>query len=622
MRSLGLSLLAIGLASCAAPPTSGPAAAGPGGQMGRSAAPSGVARVAAPRGEPRDAFVLLSGGGTPMTNNYSQYLQAKAMTAFFARGFPADATWIFFGIGNREGESPRLADARRQLKKGNLLLESWVPGVLPGNRPATRESFLGALRNEILPRVRDGGTLYLFVGDHGERSTTEPRESVITLWEFKQRTAAEGGWAPDPKEQVGVTELRKILAEGLGEGRVVFCMSQCYSGGFHFLGVPNRVQAPATWLDPRARDVPAPVRGAIRAAGFTATDGDSMAAGCVPDPDPDRWAGYERYVPENLTGLDMFTLAPTARLAASFADAHEAAVLVDETIDKPRASSEQYLERWAIEIERMAKLPRLPKTTAAAVTRYAATVDTGTVVSMDPDLAKQAQQFGRFVSRMTEQHEPSRVLLTRGTRKQLEAAIATSPAHTHRAPSGEAKKAWTETLRPAWQRAVLAGEVTFLSGHALAFEKHLLTREDRGRDFMLASSYRRALMFEMYWQSSYAFPARLDQAKADAVTRWGAERRGRILQWARKSPDGAVRAAADLIAPPRPVSAGPAPAPVTPPGRALTPKTAAERTLFYRRVLAAWQFLLEMKHDAALDELRSLRELERTPFPRASESQT
>ena len=44
-------------------------------------------------------------------------------------------------------------------------------------------------------------------------------------------------------------------------------------------------------------------------------------------------------------------------------------------------------------------------------------------------------------------------------------------------------------------------------------------------------------------------------------------------------------------------------------------KTAAERTLFYRRVLAAWEFLIEMNERPALARLRELTELERTPLP-------
>ncbi|MFM9030003.1 MAG: hypothetical protein ACKOTF_04865, partial [Opitutaceae bacterium] len=116
---------------------------------------------------PRDAFVLLSGGGTPLSNNYSQYLQAKAFATYFERRLADRPHWVFFVVGNREGEAPILADVRRQVRRDGLLVESWLPGPLKNNRPATRASFLGALREEILPVVRGGGTLYLYIGDHG-----------------------------------------------------------------------------------------------------------------------------------------------------------------------------------------------------------------------------------------------------------------------------------------------------------------------------------------------------------------------------------------------------------------------------------------------------------------------
>ncbi|HRI83441.1 MAG TPA: hypothetical protein PLF88_13440, partial [Opitutaceae bacterium] len=41
----------------------------------------------------RDAYVLISGGGTPLNNNYSQYLQARAIAAFFEQNYPKEQTW-------------------------------------------------------------------------------------------------------------------------------------------------------------------------------------------------------------------------------------------------------------------------------------------------------------------------------------------------------------------------------------------------------------------------------------------------------------------------------------------------------------------------------------------------
>ena len=76
---------------------------------------------------------------------------------------------------------------------------------------------------------------------------------------------------------------------------------------------------------------------------------------------------------------------------------------------------------------------------------------------------------------------------------------------------------------------------------------------------------------------------------------------------AKLSTDPAVRAAAEKI--------GPAPALAAEPPRALTRQTAAERVLFYRRVLAAWEFLITTDARAALAEIAALSELERTALP-------
>lgn len=103
----------------------------------------------------RDAFVMLSGGASPMTNNYSQYLQARPVTKFFQDSYPADSVWTFFGAGNVEGEAPVFADVRMQYKKDGLVLESWVPGPLPRNRPAKRGAAQGVSRGDT-PRGERG----------------------------------------------------------------------------------------------------------------------------------------------------------------------------------------------------------------------------------------------------------------------------------------------------------------------------------------------------------------------------------------------------------------------------------------------------------------------------------
>ncbi len=303
----------------------------------------------------------------------------------------------------------------------------------------------------------------------------------------------------------------------------------------------------------------------------------------------------------------------------SLAAAHESATLTDRTLDKPRTSSEQYLERWADLVEtRLARESRLTDKTRSAVASYGRTVDTGTVEVANAGLQARQEQFKRFTARLTEQNPAVKELLLSGTRKELEEATKAGGGRGgarggagRRGATAEARKAWTETLRRAWKAAVLAGDGGLLSGPTLAFEKHLLKVEDGGKDFLLNRGD--GLLNEIYWNSSYARPQNFNPAQAEAVTLWAAERRSRVVAWGRASADAAVRAAAEKVGPGATATApttNAAPTPVQ-----ISRRTAAERVLFYRRVLAAWEFLLAMEAAPALARLEELIELERTPLP-------
>ena len=300
------------------------------------------------QGPARDVFVILSGGGSPLDNNFSQYLQAKAMAEGFARGRPSNSVWVFFGAGNREGLAPVFGDVRRKIKDGRRSLDSWLPGSLPGNRPARRDAILQAFENEILPAVAGGGRLYLFVGDHGSRSPGKPSESVITLWSFAADPANPTGWRFDEDEELRVSELRQVLIRGLGKGRVVFCMTQCHSGGFHFLSIPHDARPNPSWFTgPQDWIQRIPSSEPLAVAGFTATDEMSLASGCDSEPTNEEWEGYERYFPQQLFGVDPLTHEGIGQRLGSFSAAHAAAVLVDTTIDNHYSTSEQFLETWA-----------------------------------------------------------------------------------------------------------------------------------------------------------------------------------------------------------------------------------------------------------------------------------
>jgi hypothetical protein len=619
-RSVASALVAvlaiIGLAGCASSPEAGTP------NVTAAAAASAPAGGARERADASDVYVLLSGGGTPLSNNYSQYLQARAMAGFFAREYPPEQTWVFFGVGNREGEPPVLADARRESKRDGTIVQAWLPGTLPRNRPATRDSFLRALREEILPRVRGGGTLYLFVGDHGELAgARDKKESAITMWQLKPSRREKTGWRVDDREVLGVAELRQVLAEGLGRGRVVFGMTQCHSGGFHELGIGRERVPPRAWFvgAPPAWAV-GPTRGlTLPIAGFTATDEASPAAGCDADPDPERWAGYERFLPEGLIGLDLMSGQSKGTGAASLAEAHERATLVDHTIDKPRATSEHYLEAWARLIEdKLARELLVTEPVRQAVMAYQKAVDTGVVTARSEGLRERQAQFARFTAELAVQVPDAAKLLREGTRAQLGAPAPRGGRGEgrggRRGEVAEQHKLWNETLRPAWKAAVESGRAGDVVGRALALERELLRLDEGSRTPLL---FRRpdhsTLLDAVYWQSTYAVPARYDPDQAAAVASWGARRRSEIVAWGKAAPDAAVRAAAERI--------GPGVGFTAEPPRPLSRRTATERVLFYRRVLAAWEFLETLQATEALQELQTLIDLERTPWRRAVSAQ-
>ena len=591
----------------------------------------------------RDAFVLISGGGSPFENNYSQYLQAKAVAEGLSRGRPTNSVWIFFGAGNREGVPPVFGDVRRKVKEGRRSFDSWLPGTLPANRPARRDAILQTFENEILPTVADGGRLFLFVGDHGSRSPDGMDESVITLWGLTPDPSSGHGWRFDENEMLRVSELREVMLHGLGKGRVIFCMTQCHSGGFHSLGIPHEMSPnPAWFLALPGWFTNSPPFQSLRIAGFTAADEMSLASGCDAEPTDEEWEGYERYFPGKLFGVDPLTLSREGRPLRSFVAAHVEAVLADRTIDNPYSTSHQYLERWAELIEsRLSGCPTLAPAVRQAVERYWSRVNGVEPVLSDRLLREQQAMFRRFTASLIEQLPEQARLLRSGPGPEL-AKLAAASQGTPAPEGGEAggespstqprkgrgspemRKLWAEVVRPAWGAALRSGEAAATVGKAAQFEASLLRQEEGGREIFFEP--RGSLEMDVYWHSGYADPGTVNPEIAQAVVRWGTERRRRILAWARASKEAPIREAAEKLSRrPRPRRDAPPPAP---PGSVTAPEpgpvsaepialeTAAARVLFYRRVLAAYAFLDEVHESSALLQVRDLIKIESTPFPR------
>ena len=59
-----------------------------------------VAVLGSPQVSAKDHAILVSGGGAPESNHYSQYLQSKTLLGFLKSKFTPSLVTVFFGAGN------------------------------------------------------------------------------------------------------------------------------------------------------------------------------------------------------------------------------------------------------------------------------------------------------------------------------------------------------------------------------------------------------------------------------------------------------------------------------------------------------------------------------------------
>jgi thiol-disulfide isomerase/thioredoxin len=175
---------------------------------------------------------------------------------------------------------------------------STVPGfaLRPATPPELRRWFetLGA-------GLRDGDTLLLYVTDHGQRAPRDVMETRIVLW--------------GDKASVSVRELRGLLRTLPRGVRVVTLMSQCFSGGFAWLGHRDGERVP----EPNV-------------CGYFSSRYDLEAYGCY----------------SALSGHDdvghSFAFMRALEASGSFDDAHRAALVTDGTPDVPLRTSDLWLQ--------------------------------------------------------------------------------------------------------------------------------------------------------------------------------------------------------------------------------------------------------------------------------------
>lgn len=544
-----------------------------------------------------DEVLILSGGGSPRGNHYSQYLQTKTLTDGLRAVLPGTQVTVYFGAGNAVGQSPVLADVHRSMKTDKGSREVMVSGSILGNQAATRENVDAYFTSGQTSLMNPDETFFVIVSDHGMPFQKADgsfdltySNNCIDLWGFQADLANNTFSSGTPAERCfSKDQLKTKLHENVAAGRTVFAMSQCYSGGFH------RMSVDLSGAVPTANPL---------VCGFTAITEDTTASGCTPDVDGPGYQGYERSFTEQLTGVDVVSGQRLRPARKSFIAAHRAAAIEDLAKDIPLATSDFFLWKWALTIGREDFVPRTAVVGAAEARQAVSAVKIGQRDVRDADYASKEAFFLRMQRRLTRMY-PEYTELTGDLAQhiQLEARLADQLAKTEEFSSAaydELSKNEAELLKQ-WGGYVRAGK-SALSPIEAELETDFFAFYD-GKYGPGAGGG-----FSLYVMSLATIT---DPAKAAALGEYKAMRVQYAIEWALGSRHPRLVNLAKRL-------------------QAQNEETTnldnysvaiqkrhghVRRLLIYRQVLGAWSALARMQDTSALTELKGLITCEATKLP-------
>ncbi|MBU6154444.1 MAG: hypothetical protein KGP28_09105 [Bdellovibrionales bacterium] len=275
--------------------------------------------------------LIFSGGVSPDHNFHSQYLQTRSLADGLRERLGGDRVSVAFGVGNRIGSDPILADVSRLdygLYEGKeYRFRTFFPGFIQDNHQANRQEISRLVRKQAV----HGEPLFLLISDHGSPGIDEGEpdfeNNCINLWETDPKTLEKS------KSESEGCYSRKNLEDdlsGISASKIIYGMSQCYSGGFHRMSVK--------------RDDQGVIRANPNLCGFAASTPDLPASGCTDRVDGPNYAGYERFFTSQILGEDFITHEKTGfGPATNLREAHLRATNQDFTGDIPTATSDFYL---------------------------------------------------------------------------------------------------------------------------------------------------------------------------------------------------------------------------------------------------------------------------------------
>ena len=536
----------------------------------------------------QNKVLIISGGGSPAGNHYSQYLQTKTLFDHVAGQSPGKVD-VYFGAGNRSGESPVLADVHRQLNASDGVREVMLPGFIDGNQSASKQNVLNYFDGNAARELGANDTFFLFVSDHGMPNqtadgTSHLEDNCIDLWGFNaDLTTGQMQNANFENRCLSKNELKLQLEQKINAKQTVFAMSQCYSGGFHQMSVVEKAGYPSA--NPKV-------------CGFTAITEDTTASGCTPDVDGPGYQGYERYFTQQLTGLDVVSGKKLRNAKKSIQEAHRAATLEDFTKDIPLATSDYYLLQWAQRIEN-SRNPRTNVITAQQA-KEIYTRDSLVGENYQTDVAYRSKSafFSRMQDEVIKAHPTLQASLT-GSLDGLRAAelLAKNQENRDQQSIGQIAQTaqqYTNAIISGWNQFVLSGK-SQLDPAEIELETRLFGAYDRQYGPGAGDQVSLYIM---------SIKSVVEPALSENISRYKAGRFNYALNWALAQPN-LQQAAVRLKEMNARIEQLVAIAVASQKKHGLV-----RRMLLYRKALGSWNALVQMNDQEALNDLRGLLDCE------------
>lgn len=544
----------------------------------------------------QEQVLVVSGGDNPGLNHYSQYLQTKTLYNNLLSRYGKEAVTLYFGAGNRPDTINPLLDVHKmentkedKYTKNDVMLA----GVMPNNQVASKANVSAYFMSPIVQKISPSENFLLFVSDHGmpntfyeEKESNPYGDNCIDLWHYDQKVINNFTKAKNFYQAcLAKNELSSLLTQ-IPAKRIIFQMSQCFSGGFHQLSVMEKAGYPSA--NPRI-------------CGFTAITSDHGASGCTADADGATYQGYERSFTEWYTGYNVVTGEKIREPAKSMFFAHRNAALEDMTTDIPLSTSDYYLLQWADLFTKDKFASRIANYDNKAISkiyqdyRQSLSAIKNTDLQDFITLAQNSTQKIKQIVPSAADFSKLSLVAQEEKIKQLEHQIQQQGNELSIAWDGM-MNAYLNLVVPTWQKAVKQHQVV-LSDKEYTFENEFYEPIVTNR------------LYEHPYQLDMYFLQYLSQKANDAdLIKYQKNRYETIKQWALNQNNPTLANTIDYL-------------------QALnkkqlqlreqldkaeTDKQLLKRILIDNKIIAAWVTLIKIQDKIALDELQSLIECEQS----------